>query len=106
MTIEPQFKTAIFQIGHAIGFSAEIYPGRHQRRGESRVTGGGAEEVDLLTRRMYSTFQYRWEKFRQPGAAGKNENLRPNPGTAARDYFVQSARSRGRERGFDPIIAA
>src|SRR5882672_1614293 len=37
MTIERELEAAIFQIWHAIGFSAEIEPCRHQRRSEADV---------------------------------------------------------------------
>src|SRR5262245_11259324 len=48
VTIEREFEASIFQVRHAVGFSAEVDPGRRQRRGESRFACGNAEKVNLL----------------------------------------------------------
>src|SRR5262245_59845550 len=106
MTIEPEFEAAIFKVGQAVSFGAEIDPGRRHRRSETRVARRDAEEVDLLARRVNSISKQRREEFRQPGAACENEYVRADPRPSARNYFIQPARARWRERRLDQVIGA
>src|SRR5262249_2207943 len=106
VTIEPEFEAAIFKVGQAVSFGAEIEPGRSCRRSEARVARRDAEEIDLLARRVNSTSEQRREEFRQPGTAGENEYLSGDPRSSARNYFIQPARACGRERRLNQVIAA
>src|SRR5262245_38510896 len=59
VTIEPEFEAAIFQVGHAVSFGAEIDPGRRQRRGEARVARRDTEKIHLLASRANSISEQR-----------------------------------------------